>query len=51
MERVSNIIYESKDGSVRSVEVMKTNRNVIRRPPQLLIPLEYRSQEINANSN
>ena len=39
--KVTNL-HMSRDGNVRSVEVVKPNRNIIRRPPQLLIPLELR---------
>ena len=48
--RVTNI-YNSRDGSVRSIEVMKPNRNIIRRPPQLLIPLEFRTNSVSESSN
>lgn len=37
--KVTNI-FKGKDGKVRSVEVIKPNKNLARRPPQLLIPLE-----------
>ena len=39
LARVTNL-YASRDGRIRSVEVMKPNRKLARRPPQLLIPLE-----------
>ena len=41
--KVTNL-YKSRDGNIRSVEIMKPNRNIIRRPPQLLIPLEQQKQ-------
>ena len=37
--KVTNI-YESRDEKLRSVEVLKPNKKLARRPPQLLIPLE-----------
>ena len=33
-------VHKGRDERIRSVEVRKPNRNIIRRPPQLLIPLE-----------
>ena len=33
-------INEGKDGKIRSLEVRKSNGQIVRRPPQLLIPLE-----------
>ena len=32
--------YKGRDGKIRSVEIRKPNGNILRRPPQLLIPLE-----------
>ena len=39
LARVTNI-FTGRDGKVRSIEVKKPNREITRRPPQLLIPLE-----------
>ena len=40
LARITNI-YTSSDKKIRSIEVIKSNGRLARRPPQLLIPLEY----------
>jgi hypothetical protein len=40
LARITNI-YTSRDEKIRSIEVIKPNKKLARRPPQLLIPLEY----------
>ena len=35
-------LHKAKDGEIRSVEVIKPNRKLARRPPQLLVPLEMK---------
>ena len=40
MARVTNVFPGRGDKKIRSIEVQKTNGNLARRPPQLLIPLE-----------
>ena len=40
LARVTNI-FKSADQKIRSIEVIKPNGKIARRPPQLLIPLEY----------
>ena len=32
--------HRGRDGKIRSIEIKKPNGNLVRRPPQLLIPLE-----------
>ena len=40
-------LHPSRDGKIRSVEIRKSNGNLARRPPQLLIPLESRCNSDN----
>lgn len=42
LARVTNI-FKGRDGKLRSIEVIKPNKEITRRPPQLLIPLECKS--------
>lgn len=39
LARVTNI-FTGRDGNIRSIEIMKPNKEITRRPPQLLVPLE-----------
>ena len=41
LARVENL-HRGRDGKLRSIEIKKSNGNICRRPPQLLIPLEQR---------
>ena len=34
-------VHKGRDGKIRSVELLKPNKQMIRRPPQLFIPLEF----------
>ena len=40
LARITNV-FPGRDNKIRSVEVKKSNGYLARRPPQLLIPLEY----------
>ena len=41
LARVTKTIPGRGDKKIRSIEVMKPDGNVVRRPPQLLVPLEF----------
>ena len=41
LARVTKLFPGRGDKKIRSIEVQKSNGNLIRRPPQLLIPLEF----------